>query len=154
MSYLTSALKQSQQSNNAEQDYLSQKQHAQLNRYKKIATITATVALSAATFASGYYIGKLTQPEVAEVAKQQATATAAPEPQTEVQQPNEGQLAAEPQSTQPDATAIAPEQSPSAAPQPSQQAVPQQHFQWVSVQVGVDNRASLYINNSWFLWTH
>lgn len=142
MSYLTSALKQSQQSMTAEQDYLTQRQHAQLNRYKKIATITATVVLSAATFASGYYIGKLTQPTAAEITKQQPTAKVAPQSQPEKQpQPSEPQLAAEPQATQPAATAIAPDPAASAAPQPSQQSsASQQHFQWVSVQVGVDNQ--------------
>lgn len=142
MSYLTSALKQSQQSVNAEQDYLSQKQHAQLNFYKRVAAITATVVLSAATFASGYYIGKITEPTAVEITKPLVNTEPAFEPQAETQLTPDEQIPKDLQATKQTAqSALAPSEALSNAAQPATPATqPQQHFQWVSVQIGVDNQ--------------
>ncbi|MCG7541852.1 general secretion pathway protein GspB [Pseudoalteromonas sp. OF7H-1] len=145
MSYLTSAMKQSQQGADAEQDYLSQRQDAQLIFYKKLVTYAGAGLLSLSSLGAGYYIGKITTP-----AEVQPAVTSKEEPKKEEQaelstdlavennqQVKKANVASQEVSTPTTTSATNNTVNPNLA---AQTAEPEQHFQWVSVQIGVDNQ--------------
>lgn len=145
MSYLTSAMKQSQQGADAEQDYLSQRQDAQLIFYKKLVTYAGAGLLSLSSLGAGYYIGKITTP-----AEVQPAATSKVEPKKEEQAQLSTDLAVENNQQAQKAIVASQEVSRPATTSATnntvnpnlaaQTAEPEQHFQWVSVQIGVDNQ--------------
>ncbi|PCK31507.1 general secretion pathway protein GspB [Pseudoalteromonas piscicida] len=152
MSYLTSAMKQSQQGVDAEQDYLSQRQSAQLVFYKKLVTYAGAGILSLSSMGAGYYLGKVTATDdnaltlTASTAKNSETKATLSEklkeqPPTEVNPQvqtvqNTTPLVSTPQVNTPINQAAA----ENAVNTDVKAAQPEQHFQWVSVQVGVDSQ--------------
>ncbi|MDP4488247.1 general secretion pathway protein GspB [Pseudoalteromonas piscicida] len=145
MSYLTNAMKQSQQGADAELDYLSQRQDAQLIFYKKLVTYAGAGLLSLSSLGAGYYIGKITTP-----AEVQPAVTSKVEPKKEEQaelatdlalennqQAQKANVASQEVSTPATTSATNNTVNPNLA---AQTAEPEQHFQWVSVQIGVDNQ--------------
>ncbi|PAX99358.1 hypothetical protein CKO50_21670 [Pseudoalteromonas sp. HM-SA03] len=150
MSYLTSAMKQSQQGADAEQDYLSQRQDAQLIFYKKLVTYASAGLLSLSSLGAGYYLGKITTPKKAQMqltseveptneSKVALSATLTPEqPVAENRQAQKAHIAAQELST---ATIDQAQSNLSLNSNlETKAAEPEQHFQWVSVQIGVDNQ--------------
>ncbi|ASD66043.1 general secretion pathway protein GspB [Pseudoalteromonas piscicida] len=145
MSYLTSAMKQSQQGADAEQNYLSQRQDAQLIFYKKLVTYAGAGILSLSSFGAGYYIGKITTPAEVQPAvtskvesKKEEQAELATDLAVEnKQQAQKANVASQEVSTPATTSATNNTVNPNLA---TQTAEPEQHFQWVSVQIGVDNQ--------------
>ncbi|AUJ71114.1 MULTISPECIES: general secretion pathway protein GspB [unclassified Pseudoalteromonas] len=145
MSYLTRAMKQSQQGADAEQDYLSQRQDAQLIFYKKLVTYAGAGLLSLSSLGAGYYIGKITTP-----AEVQPAVTTKVEAKKEEQAELSTDLAVENNQQVKKASVASQEVSTPATTSATnntvnsnleaQTAEPEQHFQWVSVQIGVDNQ--------------
>ncbi|MCG9760479.1 hypothetical protein CWC29_012860 [Pseudoalteromonas sp. S4498] len=151
MSYLTSAMKQSQQGADAEQDYLSQRQDAQLIFYKKLVIYAGAGILSLVSLGAGYYIGKITTSEKAQLqltseveptseSKIALSATLTPEqPVAENQQAQNAHIASQEVSTPTIDQAQNSNINLNSNPE-TKAAEPEQHFQWVSVQIGVDNQ--------------
>ncbi|MDW7547402.1 general secretion pathway protein GspB [Pseudoalteromonas sp. SCSIO 43201] len=149
MSYLTSAMKQSQQGSDVEQDYLNQKQGAQLMLYKRLVTYAGFSLLSLASLGAGYFVGQTTNS--ANMPENIASSNAQPQTNNMATLSDKPVLAEQAQDsdtiqvnrTEVALDVVADAASAEVAPAPTQVSpsiTSDKHFQWVSVQIGVDNQ--------------
>ncbi|WP_440055285.1 general secretion pathway protein GspB [Pseudoalteromonas sp. T1lg65] len=140
MSYLTSAVKQSENAMNPELAYVEQRQHAQLAMYKRLSLVMAGVVLSAVSLSAGFYFGKLVplQPLHTETTSSNLivdSVSLQKEQVTSVQATSDVSSKVE---DKPSETVPKVQQAPQTAQQDSVPAHPEKHYQWMSVQIGYD----------------